>query len=655
MHYWVQCEKKPSGRTPGHSRRHSCGIPSPHADFVKHQLHRVRCGENFMSKPWSRSQFGAALPSGVPLTHKIFSGFRREHLPLNINTLSLLKNKAVERLRALSLALLQLMKLRFSDENEWKTQPYITEVEIGPIFGFRDEESSAFHQPQRDGNRAAHQKALECVEILILHLLGILKDHQQIFQADDAPLQDLTSGKPQQLLLTQRQEDKRCALGTVIYKVRYQQRVQLGSRSCAVGYNQFLSSAATAADSVTLDQLGCCLERFLLNMSSSNGFDLGLLIELVSSHSHLYDVKNKNYKNNKMKDNTWEAIVLETTPDDCKRLWKNLRDRFTKEKRSRSGESAKESEWQYFKRMLFYDKHCTPRRTITATPCYSSGLHQTNEGGDNESSQSSSSYKSWTSTDGALSPEPGTTQENEDIQEFTTQENEDSQQFSGSQPLHSSAMSPSVQVVSGERAKRLRPAVQTALLTTPGKKRQKVENKEIGGMVQIAKQIIVSVLRLKMSEDAEFVSSDVEESAALAVNELLPVKSRKKYDKAYQQFEDWCREKRKTQRLDIMEIEKFLREADNGTYLMMKVMLIIGISGACRREELTFLDVKNITDKGPYIIIQIPDTKTNVRREFTISLGNFEAETFGKFWITNIHSAGSVEEDRIIGLPGLQI
>jgi hypothetical protein len=34
---------------------------------------------------------------------------------------------------------------------------------------------------------------------------------------------------------------------------------------------------------------------------------------------------------------------------------------------------------------------------------------------------------------------------------------------------------------------------------------------------------------------------------------------------------------------------------------------------------------------------------------------NILAETFGKFWITNIHSAGSVEEDRIIGLPGLQI
>jgi hypothetical protein len=36
-------------------------------------------------------------------------------------------------------------------------------------------------------------------------------------------------------------------------------------------------------------------------------------------------------------------------------------------------------------------------------------------------------------------------------------------------------------------------------------------------------------------------------------------------------------------------------------------------------------------------------------------LHHIVGETFRKFWITNIHSAGSVEEDRIIGLPGLQI
>ncbi|KAJ3622565.1 hypothetical protein MTP99_003067 [Tenebrio molitor] len=38
----------------------------------------------------------------------------------------------------------------------------------------------------------------------------------------------------------------------------------------------------------------------------------------------------------------------------------------------------------------------------------------------------------------------------------------------------------------------------------------------------------------------------------------------------------------------------------NRRYLLMKVMLIIETSGACRGEELTFLDVKNIPDKGSY-------------------------------------------------------
>jgi hypothetical protein len=52
--------------------------------------------------------------------------------------------------------------------------------------------------------------------------------------------------------------------------------------------------------------------------------------------------------------NTWEekGIVLETTPDDCKRLWKNLRDRFTKEKRTQTGEAAKESSSHKMKRWL---------------------------------------------------------------------------------------------------------------------------------------------------------------------------------------------------------------------------------------------------------------------------------------------------------------
>ncbi|RZC39586.1 hypothetical protein BDFB_009771 [Asbolus verrucosus] len=39
-------------------------------------------------------------------------------------------------------------------------------------------------------------------------------------------------------------------------------------------------------------------------------------------------------------------------------------------------------------------------------------------------------------------------------------------------------------------------------------------------------------------------SSDIEESAILAVEYLLPVKSEDKYENAYWQFDDWCKEKR---------------------------------------------------------------------------------------------------------------
>jgi hypothetical protein len=75
-------------------------------------------------------------------------------------------------------------------------------------------------------------------------------------------------------------------------------------------------------------------------------------------------------------------------------------------------------------------------------------------------------------------------------------------------------------------------------------------------------------LRLKISEDTEFVSSDVEESAALAVNELLLVKSRKKYDKAYQQFEDWWGEKRVrdiTEEVLLAYFEQKLRKLKGST------------------------------------------------------------------------------------------
>lgn len=136
-------------------------------------------------------------------------------------------------------------------------------------------------------------------------------------------------------------------------------------------------------------------------------------------------------------------------------------------------------------------------------------------------------------------------------------------------------------------------------------------------------------------------SSDIEESAALAVQCLLPVKSKEKYENAYRQFEDWCNVKRvketteevllayfeqksrvyrsstlwsiysmlrttlsmrkkidisrftsliafikrksvghqpkKSMALTKLEVEKFLKEANETTYLLMKVNFDINL------------------------------------------------------------------------------
>lgn len=50
--------------------------------------------------------------------------------------------------------------------------------------------------------------------------------------------------------------------------------------------------------------------------------------------------------------------------------------------------------------------------------------------------------------------------------------------------------------------------------------------------------------------------------------------------------------------------------------------MIVGVSGACRREELTKLSTRDISDEGNFIKIRVEHTKTNIIREFTITDGN---------------------------------
>ncbi|KAJ8913002.1 hypothetical protein NQ315_002880 [Exocentrus adspersus] len=48
------------------------------------------------------------------------------------------------------------------------------------------------------------------------------------------------------------------------------------------------------------------------------------------------------------------------------------------------------------------------------------------------------------------------------------------------------------------------------------------------------------------------------------------------------------------------------------------VAFILGVAGACRCNELTFLDISNVQDKGSYLYVLILDTKTNISRSFTV-------------------------------------
>lgn len=86
------------------------------------------------------------------------------------------------------------------------------------------------------------------------------------------------------------------------------------------------------------------------------------------------------------------------------------------------------------------------------------------------------------------------------------------------------------------------------------------------------------------------------------------------------------------------EINHFLRDAPNESYLMWKVNLIIiylricnitlntlqiclliGIAGACRRDELRKMRVQDIADKDDILIITIPDSKNGKKRTFTLT------------------------------------
>lgn len=191
--------------------------------------------------------------------------------------------------------------------------------------------------------------------------------------------------------------------------------------------------------------------------------------------------------------------------------------------------------------------------------------------------------------------------------------------------------------------------------------------------------------------DSGGLPSDVEEAAQSALSTVIPQRSKARYDLAYEKFGKWLEDKkikrinekvllayfegRKNQKvstlwtlysmlrseltlkknIDIAQytslhaflkrqsqgyrakksniltkenVSRFMTEAEDETYLMTKVALIVGIAGACRKSELTFLRVGDILDEVSHFVTTIPNTKTKVTREFVITQGNIEGQNF---------------------------
>lgn len=80
-----------------------------------------------------------------------------------------------------------------------------------------------------------------------------------------------------------------------------------------------------------------------------------------------------------------------------------------------------------------------------------------------------------------------------------------------------------------------------------------------------------------------------------------------------------CYKPKKAKVLTGEQVTRFLLEAPNDYLLLEKVILLFGIFGACRREELLLLSLDNIEDTGRFIIVTLEDTKNKSCRKFIIT------------------------------------
>ncbi|XP_075559730.1 uncharacterized protein LOC142591284 isoform X2 [Dermacentor variabilis] len=116
------------------------------------------------------------------------------------------------------------------------------------------------------------------------------------------------------------------------------------------------------------------------NMSGASGSNVELasdsvverFIEAIKQHPCVYDTKRLDFRDQQRKENAWEQIRHSSglsTVEECHKLWKKLRDRFTRELKAielatRSGSAyVARQTWEFADAMSFYKNCGRPRKT----------------------------------------------------------------------------------------------------------------------------------------------------------------------------------------------------------------------------------------------------------------------------------------------------
>lgn len=71
--------------------------------------------------------------------------------------------------------------------------------------------------------------------------------------------------------------------------------------------------------------------------------------------------------------------------------------------------------------------------------------------------------------------------------------------------------------------------------------------------------------------------------------------------------------------LSEKEVQQFLTEAPDEVYLLEKVILVLGICGACRRHEIHQLLLSDVSEKGDAIYVRLRITKNQKPRSFALT------------------------------------